>query len=168
VRTLAYIALLFAAAVVESTLPRMAGLTLMRPLLVVALVLHFALRLNTIEGAVLSFVGGFLMDATAGYPTGFGTFAAVATFVGVRVGLTGLRADGALFESGFAFVLVLLWHTLTIVVQRQLGPEQAPLADVPWLAMSGWSALATAMAMPLVTRVARRVDKLEKRPAGWL
>lgn len=167
-RTLAYIGLLFLAAVLESSLPRVLGLSLMRPMLVIVLVLHFALRLNTTEGALLALVGGFLQDAASGLPTGLAAFAAVALFVAVRVGFSGLRADGVVFESVFAFLLVLAWHALTIVIERQLGPDMAPIEDVPWLRIAAWSALATALVTPLVMKAARRVELLEKRPAGWL
>lgn len=167
-RTFAYIALLLAAAVVEATLPRLVGLGLMRPMLVIVVVLHFAWRLNTVEGAMLSLVGGFFVDAMAGYPTGLATFAAVATFVGVRVAFSGLKADGALFEALFAAVLALLWGTLTLWVQRQLGPEMSPIEDMPWLVMGAWGAMATALVTPWMMNVARRVERLEKRPAGWL
>jgi rod shape-determining protein MreD len=168
VRIAGYIVLILLCAVVEATAPRVFWLDAARPLLIVALVLHFALRLNTIEGALLALGAGFVEDATAGYPTGLASFTCVAIFVGARLALAGLRADGRLFEAMLAFVLAAAYHVVTTALGRLFGPPVAPLADLPWMGPVLWSALATSLATPLVLWAAGRVERLEKRPAGML
>lgn len=165
-RVTGYIVLVLLAAVLEATLPRLLGLDTARPLLVVALVLHFALRLNTIEGALFALFAGFVEDATAGFPTGLASFSCVALFVGARLALAGLRAEGRAFEAFIAFAFAFSWHVVTTGLERVLGPSLAPLADTPWMRTALWSSLATAVATPVMMRAAQRVEALEKRPAG--
>lgn len=165
---LAFLAFILLLAALDATLPRVVGLGPLQPLLLVPLVLAFALHLHTIEGAALSFAAGFALDAAGGWPTGLASFACVALFVGARLALSGLRADGRLFEASFAFGMAVAYHLLTLGLNRWLGPPGPPLEELPWVGTMLWSSLATALVSPLLLAAARRLERLGPRPAGML
>lgn len=167
-RYLAFIGFILLLAAVESTVPQVLHLELARPLLLVPLVLYFALKLNTIEGALLTAAAGFAVDATAGYPSGLATFALMAIFVGSRLILVGFGAEGRLFEALFTAGLAGAYHGVTWAVSRLLGPEMTSAGEGPWASTVVWTALATALATPLVMAGARRIDRIDARSAESL
>lgn len=164
-RHLWFVLLALVLAVVESTLPRVLHLEAVRPVLVVPLVLFFALRLNTIEGGLLSLAAGAAHEAAAGTPAGRGAFALIALFVVSRLVLAGLRAEGRAFESFFAGALTLGFHAVTFGLSRIFEKPVVPVADVPWLSVSLLSAGATMCAAPFVLSLARRIERSFARAA---
>lgn len=165
---LAFVALMLVLAALEGALPRVLPIGAFQPLLLVPLVLAFALRLQTGEGAALSAVAGFVLDATGGWPTGLATFSCVALFIGSRLALGALRADGTLFEAAFTFALAAAWHALSLGVVRWVGPAGAPMSELPFGRTLLASCLATALVSPLVLAAARRIDRIGARPPGAL
>jgi rod shape-determining protein MreD len=163
---LSFVALILFLAAAQATLPRLVALGALQPLLLVPVVLAFALRLQTVEGAALAFAAGFALDATGGWPTGLASFACVALFVGSRIALAGLRADGRLFEAAFAFAMTAAYHLVTLGLTRLFGPPMPPLEELPWLETLLWSSLATAVVSPPLLAVARRIERFGPRPAG--
>lgn len=167
-RLLLFTLLILVLGAVESTLPVVFHLEQARPILLVPLVLYFALTLQTVEGAVLSLIAGFVQDATGGWPTGLCSFTLVALFVMTRMVLVGLRAESRLFETTFAFLLAVGHHLITLLLTRAFGPESTPLVETPWLSVMLWSAAATALASPAVLALARRMgSRLEASSGGY-
>jgi cell shape-determining protein MreD len=165
-RYLAYVAFIFVLAPIEATLPRLPGLHDVRALLLVPLVLFFSLRLNTIEGVLLTALAGVVEEATIGYPPGLATFTLVALFVGGRLALATIRADGPIFEAFFAFILAGFHHAIIFGLRRAFEAPHALGRDAMRLHL--WSCVATAIATPFITRVARRIEKLEAKSSGLL
>lgn len=153
---------------VEAALPQALRLDYVRPQLLVVLVFFFALRLNTIEGALLSLFCGFVQDAAGGYATGLAAFAQVSLFVGARLTLAALRAEGRAFETVFVFLLAAAFHLVTGATSRLFGPVQAPLASTPWLSVLLGSALASAAVSPLILPAVAHIERLGARRAEML
>jgi len=168
-RAAALLALIVLLGAVEAALPRVLGAGTARPLLAAAVVFFLSLRWSTIEGAELSLAAGFVHDVAGGGGPGPGAFIGVAAFVGARLALAGLHAEGRIFEAAFTFAVALLWNVLAAAASSLFGPARTPLADSPWLSAALWSAAATAAASPLVMAAARRVEALRReRPPGAL
>ncbi len=165
-RYLAYLLMALFLAAVESSLPLVLRLDDGRPMLVLLLVIHVALRLNTVEGALLSISAGFIQDVTSGFPSGLSAFACVALFVAMRMALSGLRADGRLFEALLAFSGVFFWHTVTTAAKMMVAPSTSSFLAAPWLVPVFWSALATALVSPLVMKLVRQVERIAGRSGG--
>lgn len=165
-RLLLFTFLIFVFGAVESTLPVIFHLDHARPLLLVPLVLYFALTFQTVEGAVLALIAGFVQDATGGWPTGLCSFTLVALFVMTRMVLVGLRAESRLFETTFVFLLAVGHHLVTLLLTRTFGPPSTPLVETPWMSAMLWSAAATALVSPLVLAAARRIGSRLEAPSG--
>lgn len=141
---------------IEATLPRVLLLDLARPLLLVSVVLHCALTLQTVEGGVLALLAGFVQDATGGWPTGLCSFTMVALFVIARLLLVGVRPGGRGFEVLLSLLLAAGHHALVLVLVRTFGPPVAPLGETPWLLPVVASSVATAVLAPFVLALVRR------------
>ena len=165
-RHAAWVALGLLLAVLEAELPKLPGLHTFHPLLHIPLILFFALRLNTIEGAVLSFVVGTFVGATVPYNLGLAEFMDVSIFVGARVLLAGIRADGAVFEAMFAFLLAAAFHLGTWWLRRLFGVPMSVLTGTPWVHEHFVACLSTAVATPFVFRIGRRIERIEAKPPG--
>lgn len=165
-RYLAYVAFIVVLAPIEATLPRLPWLHEVRPLLLVSLVLFYSLRLNTIEGVLLSAIAGVLAEATIGYPPGLATFAMVALFVGARVALSTVRADGPIFEAILAFIMAAAFHSIVFGLRRWM---ESPLQlGRDWLRLHLLACAATAVATPFIFKVAKRIEKLQAKSPGLL
>ena len=165
-RYLAYVAFILVLAPLEATLPRLPLLHDVRPLLLVSLVLFFSLRLNTVEGLLLSALAGAVGEATIGFPPGLVSFTLVALFVAARVALAAVRADGPVFEAILAFIMGAGFHAIIFGLRRAFeGPTQL---GNEWLSLHLWACVATALATPFVTSVARRIERLQVKSAGLL
>lgn len=163
-----FIVLILLLGAMESTLPQIFHLDYARPLLMVPLVLYFALTLHTLEGAGLSLAAGFVQDAVGGWPSGLCAFSLVSLFVLSRMVLVGIRAESRLFETVFVFLLAIGHHLITLGLIRSFGPPAVPLQETPWMAVILWSALATAVASPLVLGSSRWLHGRLTAPAGGI
>lgn len=162
-RHLAFILLILGLAAAQTAFAQVLHLDVARPLFAVPLVLYFALRLNTIEGALLAAATGFATDIASGFVTGLATFTLVLLFVGTRIVLAGLRGEGLVFDMLFAGVLTGAYHVTTLLLGRMFGPPMPPFEARPWVAAALWGALATALATPVVVGLARRIDRIGSR-----
>ncbi len=169
-RVIAYLALILLLVPLEETIPALGwpliGGAPVRPLLHVPLVLYFALRLHTIEGAPLAFATGCVVDFMAPYPFGLAAFTDVGLFVGAKVILAGIRTEGLVFESMAAAILAALFHGTTWGLRRVFGGAAAAVAGTPWMKEHVVACVATALCTPLVFRVARRIERLEAKVPG--
>lgn len=161
-----FVLVILGCAAVEAVLPWLFGLDLARPLLWVPLVVFFALQLDTLAGASLSLLAGFVADAHAGTPTGLAAFAGVFLFVLARLLLAALRADGRVFEVLLSGAFVVVYHLLTRALVQVFGPPSVSFGDMAWGPLLALSAGATAALTPPVMWLARRIDRLEARGAG--
>lgn len=159
-RYVAYLLLILLFGAVEGTLPRLLWTGGAYPLLLVPLVFFFAVRLPTMPGALLSWTAGFVQDSLGGWPTGLAAFTCVSLFLGTRLVLAGLRADGRLFDLCFCFGLAACYHALSLAVIRTLGPNPNPMEHSPWLTVALLSSLTTAILAPLVLGAARRLERM--------
>jgi hypothetical protein len=105
-------------------------------------------------------------EATIGYPPGLATFTLVALFVSGRVALAAIRGEGPLFEAFFAFILAGLFHVIMFGLRRTF--EASNGLGSGWWRTHLWSCVATAVATPLVTMVAKRIEKLQAKKPGLL
>jgi rod shape-determining protein MreD len=167
-RYLGYLILVLVLVPLEATLPRLPWLHAVRPLLHIPLILFFALRLNTIEGALLSFLTGTLVDFTVPYPAGLAALSDVILFVLARVFLTAFRSEGVFFEALLAAVLTALFHLMTWGLRRFFGPTMASLAGTPWMRAHLVACVMTALLTPFIFRAARRIEQWDARPPGSL
>jgi cell shape-determining protein MreD len=166
-RYVGFLLFILVLAPVESTLPRLPMMHGLRGLFLVPLVLFFALRLNTVEGLILSYVAGFVEDATVAYTSGLAAFTLVALFLGAKVALAAIRADGPLFEAFFAFMLAASFFAVTQGLRRALEPGLAPLGD-DWAMAYVVPCFVTAVIAPFITQVAKRIDRLQAKTPGAL
>lgn len=167
-RHLVFLVLIVLAAALEASVPRALLLVELRPMFIVPFVFYFALRLNTVEGALLSLVAGVAQEAASGLPAGRSAFALVLLFVATRLVLAGLRGDGRVFETLACGGFALAFHVLTLGLSRWFEPAWAPLSDQPWLSASLWGALATLIVAAPLLSLARRVDQIGARPSEIL
>lgn len=167
-RYLAFIAIVFMAAAVEATLPRVLLLEWARPLLLIPLVFFFSLRLNTLEGALLSLLAGAAQDATGGFPPGRSAFTLMLLFVVARLVLASVRIEGRVFSVSFCGGLALGFHLVTWLLAATFEATQTPVMQQPWLAAAGWSAVATMVcAVPLLS-LAHRANGVGVRHTVFL
>lgn len=165
-RYLGYLLLLLLLVPLEATLPRLPWLHSFRPLLHVPLLIFFALRLNTIEGAILSFITGTLVDFTTPYPAGLAAFTDVSLFVLARVVIGAIRTESIVFEASVAALLTALFHAMTWGLRSVFGATMTSLSGTSWFSGHLVACLATAMLTPLVFTVARRIERLDARSPG--
>jgi hypothetical protein len=131
-------------------------------------VIFFALRLSTIEGALLSFLAGSIVDFTVPYGFGLAAFTDLSIFVLTRITFGGIRADGVIVEGFFAFCLAAVFHAMTWGMRRLLGAPMTSIAGTPWLQAHVIACVATAFMAPFVFRAARRVELLRPKQPGML
>lgn len=166
VRTFAYLGSMLLLGALGAVLPLLVGLGRVRPLFMVPLVVHLALVYVTTPGALMAVCAGLVWESTDALPPGVGIFGCVALFVTGKVALAGVKREG----RGFSILLgaggALVWHLLTGGAAALFGPVAEGRSWRESLVAAGWSMLATGLVSPLVVRLARRVDRLERRDAG--
>lgn len=124
---------------------------LLLPLIVFTGVHEYSLS----RGAMLAFVLGYAFDLFAAAPVGLFTFASVASFVIARIAGVRLAAQTVLTQLALAFAFALTEGvTVMVLVAIFHKDPYVARAMVPRLLPS---AIATALAAPLVFRLAERV-----------
>jgi len=158
-RTGTYVGLALLLAAVSSVLPRVFGMDLARPLLLVPFVFHLASVAETSEGAVLSCAGGFFLDAAGALPTGLFASALVAAFVVARVVLLGVAVGGFVFEVLVTALLVVVFHGATWGLAQVNGGSYIAATDTPWAAGTLWSIAGTLAGALPVAYLCRRIER---------
>ncbi len=124
---------------------------LLLPLIVFTGVHEYSLS----RGAMLAFVLGYAFDLFAAAPVGLFTFASVASFVIARIAGVRLAAQTILTQLALAFAFALTEGVMVMVLIAIFHKDPyVARAMVPRLLPS---AIATALAAPLVFRLAERV-----------
>jgi len=145
----------------ESVIVHKLGMAVTRIDVTVAIIAFLALRANTLEGAVSSFVIGYLLDLTSGCYTGLYTFLGVFLFI-----LGKMVASLVDVRSGFMFALYAMGgdvvHVLLAVLFSWLTAKEAVgaaaiLSGLPLqVILTGVAALAL---FPLLRRLDRGSDR---------
>lgn len=167
-RYLAFIAIVLVAAAVEATLPRLLFVESARPLLLIPIVFFFSLRLNTLEGALLSLLAGAAQDAAGGFPPGRSAFTLLFLFVVARLVLASVRVEGRAFSVAFCGGLTLGFHLVTLFLAATFEGMRTPALQQPWMSAAAWSALATMVFAVPVLALARRANGLGVRHTVFL
>lgn len=117
---------------VESVVVRQLGMSLVRFDVTVVLLVFLALRSNLLEGALSSFVVGYLLDAMCGRPTGLYTFLGVLLFLVVRL-------FGALVEvrSLLLFLVFVLGASLSHGVLAAVLSSVSSQSGGAWAGLTG-------------------------------
>lgn len=124
---------------------------LLLPLIVFTGVHEYSLS----RGAMLAFVLGYAFDLFAAAPVGLFTFASVASFVIARIAGVRLAAQTVITQLALAFAFALTEGVMVMVLVAIFHKDPyVARAMVPRLLPS---AIATALAAPLVFRLAERV-----------
>ncbi|MCC6648141.1 MAG: hypothetical protein IT374_21545 [Polyangiaceae bacterium] len=124
---------------------------LLLPLIVFTGVHEYSLS----RGAMLAFVLGYALDLFAAAPVGLFTFASVAVFVISRIAGVRLAAQTKLTQLALAFAFALTQGVMVMVLVAIFHKDPyVARAMVPRLLPS---AISTALAAPLVFRLAERV-----------
>jgi rod shape-determining protein MreD len=160
-RNTAFLLLGIGLIVLQSNLYRLVGLlhvagitpSLMLPLVVFMGVHEYSLA----RGAALSFVMGYLVDVFASAPIGLYTFTSVAVFVVSRVAGVRLAAQTMLTKMALAFAFSLLEGIIVIILTAIFGRDPARPRALASLVLP--HAVATALAAPLVFRIAQRIHE---------
>jgi len=146
----------------ECALLRPLGLSVARPDFGVAALLFFALRCQTLEGALGAAAVGYFVDVLSGQPSGLYVFAAVFTFLLARLVAPFVEARSALSFAALAAPIDAL-HNLTVWGLSLVGT--APGANrAAMLRAVPASALLTAVAAALVWVGLKRVEGLFEKP----
>lgn len=167
-RYLAFIVFVLLAATVEATLPRLLYVEWARPLLLIPLIFFFSLRLNTLEGALLSLFAGAAQDALGGFPPARSTFTLLLLFVVARLVLASVRIEGRLFSVAFCGGLTLGFHLVTLFLAATFEGGTASVWQQPWATAAAWSVVATMVFASPVLALARRINELGVRHTVFL
>ena len=148
----------FAASVVESVVPLLAGLRDARPDLLLCVVLYVALHDEWVPGAALALCTGYLSDLSSATPTGLYGFLAVLTFVVVRTTASAFKAERGFPVAVLAFAASLVHSLFAAVLFRFV---MRGVSGSFLLHTSGvlWSAAATGVGAIPVFAVLSRIDK---------
>lgn len=168
VRYVAFVLVVLVLATFEATLPRLLLLELARPILLVPLVFFFSLKLNTLEGALLSLLAGSCQEAVAGLPAGRSALTFVALFIGARIVLSGVRMEGKVFSMVFSGALALGYHLATLGLAYIFEVGHTAVLDRPWMSAALWSTFATVVCTLPVVALARRVNALGAQQSVFL
>ncbi len=150
----------------ECALLRPMGFSVARFDLEVAVVVFLAINCQTLEGALGSFVAGYMLDAVSGLPSGLYVFSSVLTFLIARlaspfVEVRGVLSFAALVGGMDALHNLLAW-ALTLVGTPEEVSRSAMLSGVlP-------SSVLTALASPLVWLLLSRIESAFKKPETGL
>jgi hypothetical protein len=163
VRIIAELLLAWLAAVVESTLPTLLGLSHWRPLLAPIVAARLGLVAGPLEGALLTLAAGILHEAVSGLPTGSSTFALLVVQLSTRVVVGGLGLAGRRGELAAGAAGVVLWQSALFVVEHLLGPLDGGLS-VAWTTGLVTTTMASLPFVPLLFVVGRWWRPAEGRP----
>jgi rod shape-determining protein MreD len=142
------------------------GLSIARADVHVAIVLFLALRCQTLEGTVGSFMAGYLVDSLSGEPSGLYVFSSVLTFLLARLLAPFVEVRSV---KGFVFLAgaVDLLHNLSVLGLSKLlavpGVSQGPSFLAIW-PTAGLTMAAALLAWPLL----RAIETLFKKPESGL
>jgi len=113
------------------------------------------------QGAILSFIIGYLTDVFAGSPMGLHTLVTVAIFLISRVAALRLFLQGWFFEIILAFVLALISSLLILGFRALFDQDFGSLLIHLEIVTS--RAVATAMVAPVVFKLMARVSLVAPR-----
>jgi rod shape-determining protein MreD len=159
------------------------------PCLLLPIVIYLGVDpdVELLRGVALAFVLGYFGDEIGGVPTGLTTFVLVATFLATRGAGIRLVLRGAPFQIGLTFAISIVASGTMLALRAIFQPPEAfPLVMPPAgpigalfrlflgegsrignpVALASTmiaSALATALAAPLVFAVVRRIEKISQR-----
>jgi rod shape-determining protein MreD len=155
-------ALLVFAALLQSVLGPSLPLVRGRPDLVLVVVLAWAMLRGSIEGAVVGFLGGMLLDSVTYTPFGINT--ALFGLVGYCAGLpeVSVYRGNLPFFLGIAVLATLAYHTLCFLILQALGYSMPPLIETYEAAVP--AGVLNALLVPLAFVVCRRLTRVL---AGW-
>jgi len=129
----------------ESVAVKYLGLSVSRIDVTVAVVAFLSLRASTVEGAMSSFVVGYLLDLMSGRPTGLYTFLAVLTFLIGRLAASLVDVRSAAVFVIFAMAADLVHGLLAIffswLTSRDAAFGSKLLAIPLQVALTGLAAL---------------------------
>jgi hypothetical protein len=137
------------------------GLSVSRVDVGVSFLVFFALRLNTLEGALGAAAVGYFMDVLGGQPSGLAVFAAVLTFLVARLTAPFVEAKSALAFAAVcapldAFYNLTAW-ALCLVGTPPGQSRSAMLRSVPLTA--ALTALAALLLWPALRRLLAAFEK---------
>jgi rod shape-determining protein MreD len=151
---------------VESVVVKYLGLSVIRIDVSVALIAFIALRSGLVEGALSSFVAGYLLDMMSGQPTGLYTFLGVLTFLIARVADSFVevrRPMGfAFFAMGADFGHGVLAAAFRWLISKDGQVFTGSLQGLHWSVL--WTGLAALLLFPLLDKLI----KGESRPEPGL
>lgn len=125
-------------------------------------VAYFVLERPVVSGAASALVAGYLVDVSAGLPSGLYAGAAVLSFLVLRVGISKLRWTGPLFITLIGLVTVALVPLWALTLDAVLGPGTMSLAGA--LPAAPTLALTTIVLCYPVHRLLARIDERLGRP----
>jgi rod shape-determining protein MreD len=155
-------ALLAFAALLQSVLGPSLPLVRGRPDLVLVIVLAWSMLRGSVEGAVVGFLGGMLLDSVTYTPFGMNT--ALFGLIGYFSGLPEVNAyRGNLpYFLGITVLATLVYHTLYFLFLQALGNSMPPLIET--YATAAPAAIMNAVLVPPAFILCR---KLVRALAGW-
>jgi rod shape-determining protein MreD len=154
--------LLAVAALIQSVLGPSLPLVHGRADLVLVVVIAWAILRGSVEGAIVGFLGGMLLDTVTYTPFGINT--ALFGLIGYAVGLpevTVYRGNLPYF-LGVTVIATFVYHTLYFLILQALGNLMPPLLETYATALP--AALLNALLVPPTFVVCRR---LVRALAGW-
>ncbi len=123
---------------------------------------YFVLERPVVSGAASALVVGYLVDVSAGLPSGLYATAAVLAFLVLRVGVAKLRWSGPLFSTLIGLLTVALVPLWVLTLDALLGPGTmswaGALPAVPALVLS------TILLCYPLHRLLARIDERLGRP----
>jgi cell shape-determining protein MreD len=140
-----------AVALVKTISGAVATPNLVLPLLIFTGVHEYSLM----RGTALAFVLGYALDVFAAAPVGLFTFVSVSTFVLARAAGVRLAAQTVLTQLALAFLFALANSVLVLVLLAIFGKN--PYGARALAALILPHAISTALAAPLVFRIAQRI-----------
>lgn len=139
----------------ESVVVKYLGLSVVRIDVTVALVAFLALRAGLTEGALASFVTGYLLDMMSGRPTGLYTFLGVLTFLLARLADSFVEVRRplgfAVFAMGAEFGHGLLAAGMSWLISKDGRVFTASLEGLHWSVL--WTGVAGLVLFPLLDRL---------------
>lgn len=148
-------ALLAFAALLQSVLGPSWPIVRGRPDLVLVVVLAWAMLRGSIEGAIVGFLGGMLLDSVT--YTQFGINTALFGLIGYCAGLPEVNVyRGNLpYFLGITFLATFAYHTLYFLILQALGNSMPPLIETYTAALP--AAVLNALLVPVAFVVCRKL-----------
>lgn len=155
-----------AAVAAECALLRPFGLSIARAEVHVAVILFFALRCHTLEGALGSFAAGYFIDVLSGQPSGLYVFTAVLTFLLARfvapfVDVRTAKGFAPLAAAIDVMHGLIVWGLVSLVTPAEQSRD-AMLGSV--LATAGLTAIAALLIWPVL----RSIENFFRKPETGL